>query len=267
MRVAWLTDLHLNFLRRAELEVFYARLEATEADAFLIGGDVGEAPSVVDYLQRIDEAVRRPVYFVLGNHDFYHGSIHGVRRAIGDLCRRRQRLHYLTTASAVPLSAGVALIGHDGWADARIGDYQRSEVMLNDYRLIAELANLWKDARRPVLEALGDAAAASVRQSLTEALSLAERVMLLTHVPPWREAAWHEGRHSDDEWAPHFTCQAVGEAVEAIMRAKPDRNLTVLCGHTHGSGESQILPNVQVITGGAEYGAPRVQRVFDLDAV
>lgn len=34
--------------------------------------------------------------------------------------------------------------------------------------------------------------------------------------------------------------------------------------HTHGSGEAQILPNLRVLTGGARYGAPVVQRVLEV---
>ena len=49
-----------------------------------------------------------------------------------------------------------------------------------------------------------------------------------------------------------------------IMGERPDHQLTVLCGHTHGAGETQVLPNVLAITGGAEYGRPVVQRVFDV---
>lgn len=44
----------------------------------------------------------------------------------------------------------------------------------------------------------------------------------------------------------------------------PDRQLTVLCGHTHGAGETRPLDNVLILTGGAEYGRPVVQRVFEL---
>ena len=72
--------------------------------------------------------------------------------------------------------------------------------------------------------------------------------MLLTHVPPVREACWHEGQLSDDQWAPHFTCLAVGEAILDVMAGHPDKRLTVLCGHTHGQGETQPLPNVQILT-------------------
>jgi hypothetical protein len=47
--------------------------------------------------------------------------------------------------------------------------------------------------------------------------------------------------------------------------AAPDRQMTVLCGHTHGSSEAEILPNLRVLTGGAVYGNPCVQRLLLVD--
>lgn len=41
--------------------------------------------------------------------------------------------------------------------------------------------------------------------------------------------------------------------------------MTVLCGHTHGSGEAHILPNLRVLTGGVVYGKPGIQRVLDFE--
>jgi hypothetical protein len=41
--------------------------------------------------------------------------------------------------------------------------------------------------------------------------------------------------------------------------------MTVLCGHTHSSGEAQILPNLRVLTGGAVYGKPALQRVLEVE--
>ena len=58
------------------------------------------------------------------------------------------------------------------------------------------------------------------------------------HVPPFREACWHQGRISDDLWRPPFSCKAVGEALVEAMEAHPGREMTVLCGHTHGAGEA-----------------------------
>lgn len=72
MKLAWLTDIHLNFL--PDEEAFCASVAATDADAFVITGDIGEAPNVVMYLNQLDNYLERPIYFVLGNHDFYRGD-------------------------------------------------------------------------------------------------------------------------------------------------------------------------------------------------
>ena len=63
---------------------------------------------------------------------------------------------------------------------------------------------------------------------------------------------------------PHFTCKAMGDAILEIMRATPQRQLTVYCGHTHSPGICQPLPNVTIHTGGAKYGSPSVQEVIDV---
>jgi 3',5'-cyclic-AMP phosphodiesterase len=268
-RLAWLTDLHLNFLPYAQVDEFLGSVAALKADAIVLTGDVSEAHDLTRMLTHVDEHVQRPLYFVLGNHDFYHGSIREVRSAARQLCidtAEAGRLHYLTAMeNPVELTSTVGLVGHDGWADARIGDYERSLVMMNDYRLIAELAGHGKRERWPILQALGDEAAEHVRRLLPAALAHYEHVLLATHVPPLREACWHEGRPSDDEWAPHFTCKAMGDVILAIMRDFPQRQLTVLCGHTHSPGECRPLPNVHILTGGAKYGRPAVQRVLELE--
>ena len=157
----------------------------------------------------------------------------------------------------------LGLVGTDGWADARLGDYERSMVMMNDHRLIEELAAVGKQERWPLLKQLGDDAAAHIRRVLPAALEKYPHVVLLTHVPPTRESCWYEGNLSDDEWAPHFTCKAVGDAILDIMPNYPNHKLTVLCGHTHSSGESRPLENVVIYTGRAEYEKPEVQRVFE----
>jgi predicted MPP superfamily phosphohydrolase len=263
-RVVWLTDLHLNFLRTDERVPFLRRVRGEQPDSVLISGDIGEARDVEQFLNQIAAAWPCPIYFVLGNHDFYFGSIEEMRKRVGELCQSQPRLKYLTQLGVEQLTPSVGLVGHDGWADACLGDYERSLVMMNDYRLIAELAGYSKQTRLPVLRAMGQAAAEHVREHLQAALGLYRQVFLLTHVPPFREACWHEGRTSNDEWLPHFTCHAMGETILEVMRPRPDCRLTVLCGHTHSSGETWPLPNVQVLTGGALYGAPAIQNIFEL---
>jgi Icc protein len=54
----------------------------------------------------------------------------------------------------------------------------------------------------------------------------------------------------------------IGDVLVKIMREHLGYNLTVLCGHTHGGGETEILSNLYVKTGGAEYGEPKLQEVI-----
>jgi len=262
-RIAWLTDLHFDFLSPDEERLFLDRVRRDSPDVVIISGDISEARDLTRDLRTIAERLTLPVYFVLGNHDFYHGSIREVRAQTDAVCREFAHLKYLTTGGVYELSSELALIGHDGWADGRLGDYETSFVMMNDYKLIAELAPFNKEERWGKLKALGDQAAAHLRDVLPRALVTAPHVLLVTHVPPFREACWHEGQLSGSEWLPHFACRAVGEAVTEIMRERPDRQLTIVCGHTHSSGECRPLPNVTVYTGGAKYGRPEVQRIFD----
>ena len=263
LRIVWLTDVHLNFLSLESRAAFYARVHAEKPDALLIGGDIGEADSVTGILAEFAAAVEVPIYFVLGNHDFYRGSIAGVRRMVAQQCVSSAWLHWLPAAGVVPLTADTALIGHDSWADGRIGDFHCSEVMLNDYVLIQELEGLLKPRLFEKLNALGDEAATFLEDHARQALAHWRNVLVLTHVPPFRESCWHEGQTSGDDYLPHFACRAVGDRLAALMREHPQNNMTVLCGHTHSPGVAQILENLCVLTGGAEYGRPKIQRIFD----
>jgi 3',5'-cyclic AMP phosphodiesterase CpdA len=262
VHIAWLTDVHLNFLDRTGREQFAADVALTGADGVVITGDIAEAGSLVPLLEELADAVLRPVWFVLGNHDFYGGSIEAVRASARRLSDEHEWLAWLPSTGVVALSEETALIGVDGWGDARLGNALGTPVELSDFHHIDELRGLSRADRIARLRALGDESAERLRAGLAAALTGARHVVIATHVPPFREACWHEGQVSDDDWLPYFTCDAVGRALREIMAARPERTATVLCGHTHGAGAVDVLPNLRVLTGGAEYGQPVVQRVL-----
>jgi 3',5'-cyclic-AMP phosphodiesterase len=265
MRLAWATDIHLEFLTPPALARFCVTLANSKADAFLLSGDISQARGLEKHLRILERSVERPIYFVLGNHDFYHGSIAGVRERMAEVTGRSPFLRWLPAAGSLGLTERAGLVGHDGWADGRLGDYASSRVLLNDYRLIEDLRGLDRAARLAKLNQLGDDAAAFLRASLPPALERWPLVIVLIHVPPFAEAAWYMGRRSDDDWLPHLTCQAAGAVLREEAAARPDREVLVLCGHTHSAGEVSILPNLRVLTGGARYGEPVVQREWDQD--
>ncbi len=261
-RIAWLTDIHLDFLSPQKVKAFCRSIVEHNPEAVLIGGDIGDARTIKVYLRMLEDELYRPIYFVLGNHDYYYGSITGVRTAIKEICDRSDWLHWLPAVGVVELTKETGLIGIDSWADGRLGNYWNSMVLLNDYSLIKELTGLDQKARLIKLNELGDIAAAELKAVLSQALDRFQRVIFLTHVPPFKEACWHEGNISHDHWLPHFSCKAVGKALVECMRSYPNCEVTVLCGHTHSGGYAQILTNLNVKTGCAIYGGPRLNELL-----
>jgi predicted MPP superfamily phosphohydrolase len=265
-RIVWTTDIHLDFVADSNrIEQFCQSIVEPNPDVVLIGGDIAVAATVEESLLMLAKYLQRPIYFVLGNHDFYKGSIAGVRAKIAQLTRHASQIHWLSESGVIELTPQTGLIGHDGWADGRLGNRVRSEVMLNDYFLIQEFVGLAPLRRFAKLGELGDQAARYLKRQLLSAVTRFPNLILLTHVPPFKEACWFEGQISDDDFLPHFTCSAVGDVLVAIMRAHPECQLTVLCGHTHGEGIATILPNLIVKTGGAEYGKPRLNELIVVD--
>jgi len=259
-KYAWMTDVHLNFINELELASLVKRINLSEVDGVLIGGDIAEAESIGHYMRDLASGLSCPVYFVLGNHDYYKGSIADVRQEMAQLHGDIDSLHWLPAAKVIELTSNTALLGHGGWGDGQFGDFVNSTIMLNDYILIRELAAMRQGKLLNKLRALGEEAAVHVRATLPEAVANYDHIIFLTHVPPFREACVYEGKISDDNWLPHFSCKAVGDALREIMGAHPHCKLTVLCGHTHGSGSVNILPNLRVLTGGATYGEPAMQQ-------
>ena len=264
MKLAWLTDIHLNFVKPDSRDAFFDGLSVAAPDAIVISGDIAEAPEIALSLNDLEARLACPIYFVLGNHDFYRGSFAGVRQKVWALCSAVPNLQHLTHSGVIALTEQTGLLGHDGWGDARFGTPERWKIALNDWELIEELRGLNEERLLRKLNALGDEAAAHFRAILPDALDRFGELLVVTHVPPFRESCWHQGRISDDNWLPHFTCKAVGDVLREAMTAHPEKKMTVLCGHTHGAGEAQILPNLRVLTGGAEYGRPAMQKPLDV---
>lgn len=258
-RYAWMTDVHLNFIDEAQLSALIAEVTAAGVEGLLLGGDIAEAPTIERYLRQLAAELPLPVYFVLGNHDYYKGSIKAVRKTMRALDAEVDNLHWLPACGAVELTPQTALVGHGGWGDGRLGDFLGSTVMLNDYVYIDELAGIDLHERLARLNALGDEAAAHIREVLPAAAARYQHIVFLTHVPPFREACVYDGKISDDNWMPHFSCKVAGGALRGVMTEHPACSLTVLCGHTHGSGSAQILPNLTTRTGAAAYGRPEIQ--------
>lgn len=228
-------------------------------DGIVITGDISEADDVTFQLIRLAESLAIPIYFVLGNHDFYQRSIAETRRQVVELCRGMPLLDYLTDRRPIELDEGTFLVGDDGWGDATQGDFDRSPVRLNDFRLIDDFLHAEPVSWQGLLVEQGRRSAERIREKLDSVPDSARHVIVATHVPPFREACWYQGQTTDDLWAPFFVCGAVGEALREASERRPRCQFRVLCGHTHHRGTAQLAENLIVHTGAAEYGVPGVE--------
>jgi len=271
--LAWASDIHLDHASPEAIREFFDWIRGSGASSLLLGGDITHARRLEQTLREIAELAGIPVLFVLGNHDYYGSSIAAVRGRMEAL--RHPDLVWLPAAGSRILAPGITLAGHGGWGDARVGSFAGSRVFLTDYYAIEELAracdlgafngrfaegtDLEKELNRQ-----GDLAAASLAPQLEEAAATGRHVLVLTHVPPFREACWHEGHVSDEWWLPAFTCRAVGDLILEVASRHPETRFTVLCGHTHGEGVAAVAPNVTAYTQGALYEQPAF-RILEVD--
>lgn len=139
MKLTQITDIHLNFLESADRKRFYQDIVATKSNAVLVSGDIAEAPTVSDILEGMAQHIAKPIYFVLGNHDYYQSSVESVRQKVTQLSQENPSVNWLPETSLVQLNKDTLLLGEDCWADGRYGNYADSRVMLNDSRMIQEL--------------------------------------------------------------------------------------------------------------------------------
>ncbi len=263
----WTTDIHLDRLDENDRKEFTEWLREQSADAVVISGDIGEGDCVTSYLRGLHDSVGKPIYFVLGNHDFYQRTFTEVRASIRELINECKNLQWLSESGVIQLSETCAMIGHECWGDGRNGDYENASSLLMDFRLIKDYAGLSKEERLSLLNSIGDKAAACIKKNLVEAFNSYTHVYLITHVPPFREACLDRSlRICDDKKLPFYTCKAVGDILLEIMNNHPTHKLTVLSGHTHEGCDVRILDNLRVVVKDAGYGSwydPSIIKVED----
>lgn len=282
--MAWSSDPHLNFLPTENGARAFGEYTAHDlknyqaADArhcVVITGDIAECTNLEHLLSEFIEGcgVGVPVYFVLGNHDLYGGSqaqAHAIARRV---TKTNEGGVWLTEAGVVELDPTTALVGNDGWYDARNGNMHRHDLELTDFSAIDDLTGRDRDGGRKKLpraalilavQRLADKCVKDSEVVLREAAAKYPNVYFATHVPPFARAAWHAGTVSDGDWLPWMSCKAMGDMLVGVAHDFPNVHFTVLCGHTHGNGEYIPLPNLTVWTASASYGHPSVYKILEV---
>ena len=275
--IAHLTDIHMNFPTHITIGKFIKAcndsIKEHDVDCFVLTGDISEAPHVVEHVRVLTDFIERPIFFVCGNHDFYDGSIEYVRASLkenfGDAYLTSNSLleeEDPTTTAAISLSNDVALVGHDGFYDGIYADWHKSKILMDDYHVISELKPLYNLDLLAKIRELSKEGADHVYAMANKAIKSGghKKIVIATHVPPFRENSTYMGKMSDDDWMPHFSSWHMGQAIEKLADENPRTEFLVLCGHSHGKAEFHPRSNVACFTGEAQYGQPKISRIHRL---
>ena len=259
----FLTDLHLDRTGKEETEDLLNRIRNTESNSVILTGDISDAGSIRRHLSQIASACApRPLYFVMGNHDYYGGGFREVEAGVHALCESTENLHLMDGTTVVSLAEGIGMVGHGGWPDARAGDGLETTVENPDRWCIGDFRDLDHGQTLLRMRGLGGESAARLRGILPLALKRHRHVVVATHVPPFANAVFHKGKPAGVEYLPHFCNATVGYMMLGLLRAFPHRRVSVLAGHSHGACARMITRNLSV-----RVGASRSAGAIPLDLV
>jgi Icc protein len=264
MKLLWLSDIHLEFLTLGELALYCRMIAGRVPDAILITGDISKASRLQPDLGHLAISLSAPIFFVLGNHDFYGAGFALVEAQVREICSEHKNLVHLGAGEIIRLTTNTSLIGHRGWSDGRAGLADRSTVRLNDVNLISDFSGLSAEHLFQKLGQLGDESAAYIQSLLPEAAEKADNLIVATHVPPFPSCALYENKPSDPNFSPHFVNTALGHVLLVFAAANPSKNILVLCGHTHHRALFAPLPNLTVKVAHAEYRRPNIAEIISI---
>lgn len=280
-RLGWITDPHLDYVTIEGLRSLFAKINNQDLDALVITGDIAEGNSIDNTMRFVTQQVKAPVFFVLGNHDYFVSTIAGVRANMvmnwsnfkehgNQLVKHTGTWLPATTPSNgeqtfVQLTSDVALCGHDGWYDGLYADWFKSRIIMPDYNHITDLKLLQRQDLFDKLQELAKESADYAEKILPLAFDAGNsHVFFATHVPAFPENSVYNGMISDDQWMPHFSNKHLGDALKKIMESYPEKKLTILQGHSHGKTQFHPKPNIVSHTGFAKYRSPALNNVFDI---
>lgn len=281
-RIIWLSDIHLDWLTNKQSHVgtlseqkvidFCIEINACVPDSVIITGDISNAKCIKQHLYWLSSYLSKDikVYFILGNHDAFFGTLKGTPDEVNVLCNTAlTNMTYLSrTIEPIKLIEGSYLIGHDGWYDGGYANwFMQPKLQLADYKLIYN----FKYQTDEVIYDLMQKQAKEFRFHILNMCSKlpkekTKEVFIATHVAPFPQLATYNGRQSDSQWLPCFASKIAGDTLLDISENYPDIFFTVLSGHSHGKSTFQPAENMRCYAAEAEYENPEVQDImFDLE--
>jgi predicted phosphohydrolase len=248
VKVAVTADLHWGIRPEGDAAT---RLLATELsrnppDLLLIAGDVGAGD---DFARCLDLFANLPSRkgLVPGNHDIWvteddpRGDSLNVYREHLPRLSADAGFHYLDNAPLLLADTGLAVVGSMNWYDYTWCDLDALAAHFPDWRDRLRTKRFTRgrhnDARFVRWPPYDDVsftaeAVATFERHLREASAVANRLIVVTHHPPFRGLNFpREGPPTPDGLL--WDAFAGNRAMEEILARNAERTALAFCGHTH----------------------------------
>lgn len=258
MKLGFATDIHLDadgfrlLTGYPDQRAAGERL-AADHDALVVTGDISTGEHFEAHFRAFCEGAKIPVYFVLGNHDFYDAPESVVRATAAAFPG------YLDGSHIIELSPRVALVGRTGWYDTLSGcpsTFRAQGDSIKDWKRIERLVDCWRIPQ--LLERTCIKWSEEETEKAVPLLEAAARgyqeVFFATHFPCFTAACFAP----DGGWWPWSINTTMGVALRKVVDRFPNTDFTFLSGHTHRGGRKQLGPNLLCVAGQATYGYPRL---------
>lgn len=269
-RLAWCTDIHLDVCGDTDNATIRLVEKAVRqgVDGMVVTGDISNGQNLVYHLSVMERVLQKPIYFVLGNHDYWAQHRDNIHKQMRELNGMAPYLKWLPGSSYVPISDTTCILGHDGWYDCFEGDFKTSPFTMNDWNNIHDFREIGGPANRSAIVALSRKWSHEATKSVHDAIKSAARyhsvIVVATHVPPFVEVAKDpEGRTNVDS-LPWYTSSLMGSMLRQAAQAFPKVKFVVLAGHTHKRFSTRIDGNMVCHVGGADYGRPELQDIVEV---
>lgn len=246
----WATDLHLNYFSDEYIINFAKSIKEQykSASGLIISGDISIGTRLEKDLKNLLYGIQLPIYYVLGNHDYWYLSFNEIDK----ICSNLDKYNGLFNLNKCVIDIGDDKIisGFNGWYDCRLGSIN-NDYFMNDWVKILDFAN-----KNPIeISQNRSFLSFGFKERILKNDYINKNIIVVTHFPPFKTLI----KNKND-----IKCYYGSSDSGLILNdLKPFfKKIICLCGHTHSKAKL-IKDNLYCYVGEACRGKPSISGFVD----
>lgn len=245
MKIALISDTHWDKCDTLTWQKKMAALMRLEVEALVHCGDIAEPPTLLAALDFWEAEANFPMYFALGNHDYYGKHIQSQQRFLRRWCGDKRRVHYLSSLPGLSNQASI-LMAIDSWYDAYGITGEQSERFFFDKAFIKDFETLNCGQIIDLLKSLWQQQLQELSAKVEQAIGLGiSSINILSHIPPL-QVKQRALFPRQKEAMGLFTSQLLASQIFKWAEAHSAIDWHLICGHWHIETQYKLSQNCTV---------------------